>query len=76
MILTSNEYFKIVNLVVVFGATEPHWRTGQCLFNAIHTINNVVGDHIRGREYDTFYTTNPDEIIKCWKYLDSITEKH
>ncbi len=71
--LTKNEYEKIVILAGKYRRDQPDWRLGQCLFNAIRTINPALGEKITGGNHDTFYVvdSDTDKINKCWGYLIS-----
>jgi len=47
----------------------PHWRTGQCLFNALYEVYPDIADSMRGGREDPFYVNNKDQVDRCVEYI-------
>ena len=54
-----------------YKAEKPHWRIGQCLFNAIWKLYPKAADKMRGSEADPFYADcmNDERVKACYLEL-------
>lgn len=48
----SNEAYRLAQ---DYANAYPHWRWGQCIFNAYYYVFPEIADEIRGTEDDCFY---------------------
>ena len=65
--MTQIELHDILLLADRFQKEHTIWRPGQCLFNAIYTINSQIANELRGTKLDPFH--NDDIIEKCKQFL-------
>lgn len=49
------EYLATMEQYRLYLRTEPEWRNGQCLFNAVRTCWPFAAEQIRGTDLDPFY---------------------
>lgn len=65
--LTSKQIGSVIEVQNILLFTYPDYRTGQALFNALHSLYPEVANEIKGTDVDPYYSDQ--NIAKCIKHI-------